>query len=78
MFYRVDFAIPADYRLKIKENETKNKRKKDKYFYRAGELKKLWNIKVSMISISVIALEGLENKDWRSEDESRLSRQQYC
>ena len=31
----VDFAIPADHRVKLKENE-----KKDKYFHPARELKK--------------------------------------
>ena len=38
----VDFAVPADYRVKSKENE-----KKDKYLDLARELKKLWNIKVT-------------------------------
>ena len=35
----VDFAVPADHRIKLKECE-----KKDKYFDHARELKKLWNI----------------------------------
>ena len=33
----VDFAVPADHRIKLKESE-----KKDKYFDLARELKKLW------------------------------------
>ena len=37
----VDFAVPADRRIKLKECE-----KKDKYLYLVRELKKLWNIKV--------------------------------
>ena len=37
----VGFAVPADHRVKLKENE-----KKDKYLNLARELKKLWNIKV--------------------------------
>ena len=34
----VNFAVPADYRVKLKESE-----KKDKYLYLTRELKKLWN-----------------------------------
>ena len=45
------FAVPADYRVKIKENE-----KIDKYSDPARELKKLWNIKVMVILIVVEAL----------------------
>ena len=36
----VDFAVPADHRIKVKECE-----KKDKYLDLARELKKLWNLK---------------------------------
>ena len=35
----VDFAVPADHRIKLKECE-----KKDKYLDLARELKKLWNM----------------------------------
>ena len=35
----VDFAVPADHRINLKESE-----KKDKYLDFARELKKLWNI----------------------------------
>ena len=38
----VDFAVPADHRIKLKECEKKNK-----YFDLARELKKLWNMKVT-------------------------------
>ena len=59
----VDFAVPADHRVKMKENE-----KMDKYLDLARELKKLWNMKVKMISIVVGALgmvpKSLE-KYWR-------------
>ena len=44
----VDFAVPADHRLKLKENE-----KKYKYLYHARELKKQWNIKVTIIPIVI-------------------------
>ena len=45
----VDFAVLADYR--IKESE-----KKDKYLDLARELKKLWNMKVTIVSIVIGAL----------------------
>ena len=42
----VDFAVPADHRIKIKECE-----KKDKYLDLARELEKLWNMQVTIIPI---------------------------
>ena len=47
----VDFAVPADHRINLKESE-----KKDKYPDLARELKKLWNMKVSIVSIVIGAL----------------------
>ena len=47
----MDFAVPADHRVKLKESE-----KKDKYLNIARELKKLWNIKVTVIPILIDAL----------------------
>ena len=44
----VDFAVPVDYRIKLKECE-----KKDKYLDLARELKKLWNMKVSIVPIVI-------------------------
>ena len=60
----VDFAVPADLRIKLKECE-----KRDKYLDLTRELKKLWNMKVTIISIEIGAfgtvtnglLKGLEN-----------------
>ena len=60
----VDFAVPADYRIKLKEYE-----KRDKYHDLARELKKLWNMKVTIIPIVIGAfgtvtkrlLKGLED-----------------
>ena len=46
----VDFAIPADHRIKLKECE-----KRDKYLGLATELKKLWNMKVTIILIVISA-----------------------
>ena len=47
----MDFAIPADHRVKLKENK-----KMDKYLDLARELKKLWNMIVKVIPIGVGAL----------------------
>ena len=62
----VDFAVSADYRIKLKESE-----KRDKYLDLAREFKKLWNMKVTIVPIVIGAfgtvtkgllkgLEGLE------------------
>ena len=62
----MDFVIPADSRIKSKESE-----KKHKYLDLARELKKLWNMKVTITPIMIGAfgtitkrllkgLEGLE------------------
>ena len=60
----VDFAVPAYHRINLKECE-----KRDKYFDLARELKKLWNMKVTIIPIVIGAfgtvtkglLKGLED-----------------
>ena len=44
----VDFDVLADPRIKLKECE-----KKDKYFELARELKKLWNMKVTIVPIVI-------------------------
>ena len=44
----VDFAVPADHRIKLKECE-----KKDKYLDLVRELKKLWNMQVTIIPIVI-------------------------
>ena len=46
----VNLAVPADHRIKLKECE-----KKDKYFDLAKELKKLWNMKVTIVPIVICA-----------------------
>ena len=46
----VDFAVPADHRIKLKERE-----KKDKYLNLAWKLKKLRNMKVTIIPIVICA-----------------------
>ena len=60
----VDFDVPADHRIKLKECE-----KRDKYLDLARELKNLWNMKVTIIPIMIGAfgtvtrglLKGLED-----------------
>ena len=47
----VDFAVPADHRIKLKESE-----KKDNYLDLARELKKLRNMMVTIIPIGIGAL----------------------
>ena len=44
----IDYAVPADHKTKLKECE-----KKDKYLDLARELKKLWNMKVSIVAIVI-------------------------
>ena len=60
----VDFAVPADNGINLKESE-----KKDKFLEHAREFKKLWNMKVMIIPIMIGAfgtvtkglLKGLED-----------------
>ena len=47
----VDLAVPADHRINPKESE-----KKDKYLDLARELKKLWNMTVTIVPIVIGAL----------------------
>ena len=69
----VNFAVEVDHKVKIKENE-----KIDKYLDLARELKKLWNRKVVVISISILGTDpkGLEKRlmELRSEEQSKPSR----
>ena len=63
----VDFAVPADHRIKLKKCE-----KKDIYLDLARELKKLWNMKVTIVPIVICAfgrifkglLKGLEDLEF--------------
>ena len=69
----VDFVVPADNRVKLKECE-----KKDKYLDIARELKKLWNMKLTFIPIVIGSLgtvnkeliKGLENLEIRGRMET--------
>ena len=46
----VDFAVPADHRVKVKESE-----KKDTYLDLSREFEKLWNMKVTIKPIVISA-----------------------
>ena len=47
----VDFTVPTDHKVKLKESE-----KRYKYVDLARELKKIWNMKVTVIPIVIGAL----------------------
>ena len=69
----IDFAVPADHRINLKESE-----KKDKYLDLARELKKLWNMKVTIVPIVIDAigtitkglLKGLEDLEVGGREET--------
>ena len=72
----VNFVVPAEHRVKIKESE-----KKEKYLDLARKLKRLWKMRVMVTPIVIGALEtvprGLKKEgwmSWKSEDESRPSK----
>ena len=44
----VDFAVPTDHRINLKERQ-----KKDKYLDLAREFKKLWDMKVTIVPIVI-------------------------
>ena len=48
----VDFAVSADHRINLKESK-----KKDKYLDLARDIKKLWNMKVTIVPIVIGALD---------------------
>ena len=59
----VEFAVPAVHRIKLIECE-----KKDKYLDLARELKKLWNMKVTIVPIVTGAFSTVTKgllKAWR-------------
>ena len=73
----VDFAVPADYGIKLKECEKRNK-----YLELARELKNLWNMKVTIIPMVIGAFgtvtKGLlKGLDWKLADEWRSSKLQH-
>ena len=65
----VDFAVSADHRIKLKECE-----KKDKYLDLARELKKLWNMKVSIVPIVIGAFGTVTEGLLKTLEEFEVSR----
>ena len=66
----MDFAVPADHRVKLKESK-----KKDKYVHLAQELKKLWNMKVKVIPLVIGTVtrglvQGLVDLEIRGQEET--------
>ena len=69
----MDFAVSADHRVKLKERE-----KKDKYLDLAWELKKIRNMKLTVIPVVIGALgtvtkgliQGLEDSEIRGRVET--------
>ena len=51
IFKIVNFAVPADHRINLKESK-----KKDKYLDLAREIKKMWNMKVTIEPIVIGAI----------------------
>ena len=47
----MEFTVPADHRIKLKENEKKNH-----YLDLAKELEKLWNMRMTVIPIVISAV----------------------
>ena len=71
----MDFAVPADHWIKLKECE-----KKDKYLDLARELNRLWNMKVTIVPIVIGAFSTITKgllKGLKLADELRLSLWQH-
>ena len=70
----MDFTILADHRVKLKESE-----KRDKYPDFAREQKKLWNMKVTVLSIVIGALGTIpkrlprDGKTWKKEESVQVT-----
>ena len=56
----VDFTVPVDHRIKLKEYE-----KKDMYLDLARELKKLWNLQMTIIPIIIGAFGTVTKGLWK-------------
>ena len=65
----VDFAVPADHKIKLKECE-----KKDKYLDLARELKKLWNMQVTIIPIVIGAFETVTKGLLKGQEDLEVGR----
>ena len=64
----VDFAVPVDHRINLKERE-----KKDKHLDLARGLKKLWNMKVTIVPIVIGALGTVTKGLFKGLDDMKVS-----
>ncbi len=64
-------AVPADYKMEMKESEKINK-----YLDLARELRKLWNVRVTLIPL-VICVFGTVPKILKRELDRRTNRDNY-
>ena len=65
----MDFAVPVDHRVKLKECK-----KKDKYLDLLRELKKLWNMKITIIPIVIGALGTVTKRSVRGVEGLEITR----
>ena len=70
IFKIVDFAVPVDHRIKLKECE-----KREKYLDLARELKKLLNVKVTIVPIVIGAFGTITKGLLRGLEELEFGRQ---
>ena len=63
----VDFAVSADHRIKLKECE-----KRDKYLDLARELKKLWNMMVTIVPIVIGAFGTVTKGLLKGEERTKM------
>ena len=69
-FYLVNFAIPLNSKVKVKESK-----KLEKYLDLARELKKLWSVNMT---VTAIIVKALETESWFSEKKKKKkSSQEY-
>ena len=64
----VDLAVPADHSINLKESE------KDKYLDLAIELKKLWNMKVTIVPIVIGAYGTITKRLLKGQDDLEVGR----
>ena len=64
----VDFKVPVDHWIKLKESE-----KKDKYMDLARELKKVWNMKVTVIPIVIGTLGTVTKRLVQGQEDLEIS-----
>ena len=65
----MDFVVPADHRVKLKDNK-----KKDKYLDHARELKNLRNIKVMILLIVIGTLGPVTERLIKGQDDLEIKR----